>query len=167
MNSSLSELADRVNAWCLEHHIAPANGQASEALTLRTLRYYRTVGLLDAPLAGKGKSYGQRHFLQAVAVRILQSQGQPLTRIQSLLFGRSDEELETIAQHATEWATHAPPSPPSPSLSLPFSQAESWEMVPLTEQFLLISRGGASLPAATLERLRAVLEDAEKPLTIL
>lgn len=162
MNHSLSELADRVNAWCSEHRIAPANGQASEELTVRTLRYYRTVGLLDAPLAGKGKSYGQRHFLQAVAVRILQSQGQPLNRIQSLLFGRSDEDLETIAQQATEWASDAPPLPASLPIS-PF-RAESWEMIPLTEQFLLICRGGTPLPPATLERLRAVLEDADKPL---
>ena len=162
MNHSLSELAERVNAWCAEHRIAPANGQASEELTVRTLRYYRTVGLLDAPLAGKGKAYGRRHFLQAVAVRILQSQGQPLNRIQSLLFGRSDGDLETIAQHATEWAGSAPSPPPMMPIS---SRAESWEMIPLTEQFLLICRGGASLPPTTIERLRAVLEDTEKPLT--
>jgi DNA-binding transcriptional MerR regulator len=83
-----------VNAWCHERGLRPANGQAARDLSARTLHYYRSSGLLDPPETGAGRGYGQRHFLQLAAIRILQAQGLPLSRIQQLLFGRSDEELE-------------------------------------------------------------------------
>ena len=88
----IQELAERVNAWCRERELQPANGQAASELSARTLHYYRSAGLLDAPESGAGSGYGQRHFLQLAAIRILQAQGLPLSRIQQLLFGRSDKE---------------------------------------------------------------------------
>ena len=49
---SLGELSARINAWCGEHAIAPASGQAGEAVSERSIRYYRTLGLIDAPAGG-------------------------------------------------------------------------------------------------------------------
>jgi DNA-binding transcriptional MerR regulator len=157
VNCSLPELAAQVNAWCSQHRVAPASGQAAEELSTRTLRYYRTVGLLDAPFSGGGRGYGRRHFLQVVAVRVLQAQGLPLNRIQSLLFGRPDEELETIADHATSLAESAVAAPAMPA----FLQPESWQVIPITQDFLLVSRRASLVPAATLERIRAVLNGAD------
>ena len=93
---TIQELAETVNAWCRDRALQPANGQAASELSARTLHYYRSSGLLDAPDSGAGRGYGRRHVLQLKAIRILQAQGLPLSRIQQLLFGRSDEELEQI-----------------------------------------------------------------------
>lgn len=154
---NLTELAAKVNAWCESHDIAPANGQVAEALTVRSLRYYRTVGLLDAPMTGGGSGYTEHHFLQAAAVRVLQSQGLPLNRIHSLLFGRSDEGLRTVLGHNV-LAPREPAAPETP----PLSRGEQWLMQPLVEDILIVSTRGKALSPATLQRLRDVLSEARE-----
>lgn len=101
MSLSLEQLATKITDWCAQYGVVPANGQVAAETTVRTLRYYRTMGLLDAGADGGGSGYGEHHFLQAAAVRVLQGQGLPLSRIQSLLFARSDEELGAILNAAT------------------------------------------------------------------
>jgi|GEM_PF-3783113 len=110
-------LADQVTAWHALHRIVPSNGQV--ATNVRTAHYHRTLGLLDAPTEGGGKGFGERHFLYACAVRLLQSERLPLTRIQSLLFGRSDEELvaeltptDTLVDEAVCYSLAAPEGVP-------------------------------------------------------
>ena len=93
---SLVELAKEVNAWCTKHRVLPANGQAGETLTLRNLRYYRTLGLLDGPTSPGGQGYGEKHRLQLIAIRLLQAQGLPLNRIRTLLYSRDLGELREI-----------------------------------------------------------------------
>jgi len=88
----------RDNAWCRNRALQPANGQTASELSARTLHYYRSV----APESGTGRGYGRRHLLQLKAIRILQAHGLPLSRIQQLLFARSDKELEQIAESAGE-----------------------------------------------------------------
>ena len=56
---SIQELADVVNGWCAGHDIEPASGQAGKAVTERNIRYYRTIGLLDAPADGGGHGFGK------------------------------------------------------------------------------------------------------------
>jgi DNA-binding transcriptional MerR regulator len=136
MAYSLDSLADAVNAWCTQHRVTPANGQAATELSVRTLRYYRTVNLLDAPASGGGAGYGERHFLQACAVRVLQAEGLPLNRIQSLLFGRSDGELQSVIDAAAKGTVELP----SPNQAPLPAQPESWQTWPLGSDFLLISR---------------------------
>src|SRR5215471_4775161 len=99
---TIQELAETVNAWCRDRALQPANGQTASELSARTLHYYRSTGLLDAPESGAGRGYVRRHLLQLQAIRILQAQGLPLSRIQQLLFARSDKELEQIAESAAE-----------------------------------------------------------------
>ena len=157
MNVNLTELADKVNAWCESRGIAPANGQVAEALTVRSLRYYRTVGLLDAPLIGGGSGYTEHHFLQAAAVRVLQSQGLPLNRIHSLLFGRPDEDLRTVLER-NDLAPRTSVAPEGPA----FARPANWQMQPLTDEFLLISTHGKTLSPTTVQRLREVLSEAQE-----
>src|ERR1700745_2346958 len=95
---TMQELAGTVNAWCRDRALRPANGQTASELSARTLHYYRSAGLLDAPESGAGRGYGYRHLHQLKAIRILQAHGLPLSRIQQLLFARSDKELEQIAE---------------------------------------------------------------------
>jgi DNA-binding transcriptional MerR regulator len=150
MNVTLDELAQCVNLWCGNHQITPANGQAAAEMTVRTLRYYRTVNLLDAPISGGGDGYVNRHYLQACAVRALQAQGLPISRIQSLLFARSDEELQEFMNTAEAGSAALPEAPALPP-------PETWHTAPITESLMLVSRGAplqlTSAQAAAIKQI--------------
>jgi DNA-binding transcriptional MerR regulator len=148
---TIQELAERVNDWCEERGVRPANGQAASDLSARTLRFYRSSGLLDAAESGVGRGYGQRHFLQLAAIRILQAQGLPLSRIQQLLFGRSDEELEQIAQSARKVASGA-----VDLRHQPFSSHETWTTYPLDERLFLVARDRRVLSTSQIEAIRKI-----------
>lgn len=154
MSFSLEQLASQVTEWCARHGVVPANGQVAADTTVRTLRYYRTLGLLDAALEGGGSGYTQHHYLQAAAVRVLQGQGLPLTRIQSLLFGRSDEELQGILD-TVEGGGGQMPETENPK----WVQPETWQTWPVSPEFLLISRRpGVTLTADQLEAIRLIIQ---------
>jgi DNA-binding transcriptional MerR regulator len=156
MNLSLAGLAAAVNDWCAEHDVAPANAQAGECVTERNIRFYRTMGLVDAPEGGSA-GYGEKHLLQLVAIRLLQAQGLPLRRIRELLYGRSLAELREIRRRGLQEARKS-------AAEIPFAVGstsgadELWRMIPLDEDFLLVSRRGTPLTpgqrAAVLQALR-------------
>jgi DNA-binding transcriptional MerR regulator len=148
---SAQRLADLVNLWCQEHRVHPANGQAGEQISVRNIRYYRTLGLLDAPEFGGGQGFGEKHRLQLIAIRLLQAQGLPLNRIQQLLFGRSLEELSEIEQRGLAELRETRVSAFRPGGD------ESWNMMPLNDEFMLVSRHGRSVGADVRQRLLAVL----------
>ncbi len=158
MIASLSapELAETVNQWCDQHGISPVNGQAGEAISVRTIRYYRGLGLLDPPKSGAGQGYEEKHRLQLVAVRLLQAQGLPLSRIQQLLLGRSVEDLRVVERKGIAEIS---------SLSRTASEVPSdevWSVTPLNSDFLLVSRNGRKLPRELRERLARVLNGEEE-----
>lgn len=64
----------------------PKNGQVRAVPDDRTIRYYGSIGLLDRPLAMRGRTalYGRRHLAQVVAIKRLQSTGRSLAEIQEL-----------------------------------------------------------------------------------
>jgi DNA-binding transcriptional MerR regulator len=133
MALEIEQLAHDVTAWCTRHRVVPANGQVAADTQVRTLRYYRTLGLLDAPVDG---GYTQRHFLQACAVRVLQAEGLPLSRIHTLLYGRSDAELQQVADSRVQGRT---PELPATQPATP-ATAEAWQTYPLSADFLLVAR---------------------------
>jgi DNA-binding transcriptional MerR regulator len=145
---TIQELAGTVNAWCRDRALQPANGQTASELSARTLHYYRSAGLLDAPESGAGRGYGRRHLLQLKAIRVLQAHGLPLSRIQQLLFGRSDKELEQIAESAPE----IDPSPAN-FQSPTFASKETWTTYPLNGQLFIVARNGALLSTSQLEAI--------------
>lgn len=170
MSLSLEQLATKITDWCAQYGVVPANGQVAAETTVRTLRYYRTMGLLDAGADGGGSGYGEHHFLQAAAVRVLQGQGLPLSRIQSLLFARSDEELGAILNAATGAGQGAAglavldkPAPAAPAAASAsaaalgsdaasghtvktarpqqaHAQVQAWQSWPVTPEVMLVSR---------------------------
>ncbi len=146
---SAEALAEEANRWCEQHGVTPASGQAGEQITERSIRYYRTLGLLDPPLTGGGQGYGEKHRLQLVAVRLLQAQGLPLNRIRDLLFGRTVEELKGIERQGLAEVQAGPVFRPA--------LGESWGVTPLDEEFLLISRRGRGLSPELRERLLHLL----------
>ena len=149
---SLEELVDSVQAWCEEHRVQPANGQAAENISERTIRYYRTIGLLDAPLGGYVKSFAEKHRLQLLAIRLYQAMGLPLRKIREELYGKSEQMLQELVRKPAECDVHGL------STLAVASSAESWTVTPLTEEFLLVSRRGRSLPSKVLLMLREVLD---------
>lgn len=151
---SAGELAEQVNHWCDQNGVAPASGQAGDRMTERNIRYYRTLGLLDPPLAGGGRGFGEKHLAQLIALRLLQAQGLPLSRIRELLFGRSLDELKRIeTEGLREWRS------PAVAGFRPLPR-ESWGVTPLNEEFLLISRRGQTLSQELRARLLAALDGA-------
>jgi DNA-binding transcriptional MerR regulator len=156
---SLEELSDRINAWCDENGVVPANGQAGETVSERNIRYYRTLGLVDAP---DGGAYGEKHLLQLTAIRLLQAQGVPLRRIRELLYGRSLAELREIRRRGLAESQRVSAAF---RVMLPV-QDELWRVIPLDEDFLLVSRSGASLTPAQREAvLRAIRASTPTPST--
>lgn len=152
--SNVDTLAEAVDNWCSEHEIAPLNGQASTKLSVRNLRYYRSLGLIDGP--GEGGQYGRKHFCQLAAVRILQSKGQPLKTIQELLYGRTPAELERVLRDGAAEARQA-------TSRFQPDGAETWRTQPLDDDWLLISRSGRRLTAAQLAALREILNQPSVP----
>jgi DNA-binding transcriptional MerR regulator len=151
---SLESLAAEVQKWTDRHRIHPANGQTAEEITERTIRYYRTLGLLDPPAGGYVKMFSEKHKLQLIAIRIYQSQGLPLRRIRDELYGQSLEDLRALEKQA---AMHI--GKPEVSV-MPFSQptkTESWAVVPLAADFLLVSRNHQSLPRVIVDKINQLL----------
>jgi DNA-binding transcriptional MerR regulator len=153
----IQELAETVNGWCHDRGLEPANGQAASELSPRTLHYYRSSGLLDAPESGAGGGYGRRHLLQLKAIRILQAQGLPLSRIQELLFGRSDNELERFTDSAGK--TGLGPADLFPH-ALP--SQETWTTYPLNEHHFLVAREEGRLSASQLAAIRKICNTPER-----
>lgn len=65
---------------------APRNGQVRAVPDERTIRYYGTLGLLDRPVAMRGRTalYGKTHLAQVIAIKRLQHTGRSLADIQEL-----------------------------------------------------------------------------------
>ncbi len=155
---SLEELSEKVNGWCEAHGVLPASGGAGEKVSERNIRYYRTLGLIEAPAMG---FYGEKHFLQIVALRILQSRGVPLRQIRELLYGRSEADLKEVQRRALEEIS-------ARATSSPFSAAsaeEIWRTIPINEDFILISRRGTPITAAQRNAVVQALQPEDKQMS--
>lgn len=145
--------------WCREHQLVPANGQASERVSERSIRYYRTLGLLDAPEAGGG--FSEIHRLQLIALRILQTEGLPLRRIRVLLHGRNREDLLELQSRATASRNSSQkfdvPSPVPQGVGTLSGRVETWKVMPIDSEFSLVSKTGRELDAKTMESVRQLL----------
>ncbi|MEX1118801.1 MAG: MerR family transcriptional regulator [Terrimicrobiaceae bacterium] len=125
------------------------SGQAAEKLTIRNLRFYRTQGLLDGPMAGR--RYGRRHFLQLASIRILQAHGLPLGKIREVLDSKTDAELHELLRQAKQEGVGM-----AGGLG-PIKSMESMELIGLTGDFLLLCRGRKRPPASVLEKVVEIL----------
>jgi DNA-binding transcriptional MerR regulator len=150
---SLEELSQQVNAWCAEHGIEPASGQVGELVSERNVRYYRTLGLVDAPVDGR---YTEKHLLQLSAIRLLQAQGLPLRRIRELLYGRSLSDLQEIRRRGLVEARKATGAL---RVAMPVGD-ELWRAIPLDEDFLLVSRRGTPLTTSQRDAVLLALRGA-------
>jgi DNA-binding transcriptional MerR regulator len=96
---------------------AAPDARVSASPDARTVRYYTTLGLLDRPrIENRQARYGQRHLLQLLVIKILQSQDLPLARIQELMYGRSDAELQQMIDSLPPAEEQTLPEPPALTL---------------------------------------------------
>jgi DNA-binding transcriptional MerR regulator len=96
---TLDELAERVDAALAVDYAGPPSGRVRAVPDRRAIRWYTTIGLIDRPVAHRGRTalYGPRHLLQLVAVKRLQAEGLPLVAIQQELAGATDSQLARVA----------------------------------------------------------------------
>ncbi len=91
---------------------AAPDARVSAAPDARTVRYYTTLGLLDRPrIENRQARYGERHLLQLLAIKALQSLELPLAQIQQALYARSDTELRQLVDTLPKPDKTAPPLP--------------------------------------------------------
>jgi DNA-binding transcriptional MerR regulator len=101
---SIAELADRAAAALGGGADAAStrrvNGRVRDVPNERLIRWYTTIGLVDPPLARRGRTalYGPRHLLQLVAVKRRQAEGRSIAEIQVELAGATDATLSEIAR---------------------------------------------------------------------
>lgn len=97
---TLEQLSDRVADLLADGYEGQRNGRVRELPNGRTIRWYTTIGLVDRPLATRGRValYGPRHALQLAAIKQLQARGLSLAEVQERLLGISDEELAGLAK---------------------------------------------------------------------
>jgi DNA-binding transcriptional MerR regulator len=114
---TLDELAERVDmALAVDYHGQPS-GRVRAVPDRRAIRWYTTIGLIDRPVAHRGRTalYGPRHLLQLVAVKRLQAKGLPLVAIQQELAGATDSQLARVAR-LPAGARPTVPSGPVPAI---------------------------------------------------
>jgi DNA-binding transcriptional MerR regulator len=97
---TIEQLPDQVAALLADNYDGQSNGRVRELPNGRTIRWYTTIGLVDRPMAMRGRTalYGWRHLLQLAAVKKLQSAGRTLAEIQELLLGATDRRLQELAE---------------------------------------------------------------------
>lgn len=96
---TLPQLVAAVPRLLAGRYAGSTSGRIRGLPDLRTVRWYRTLGLVDAAGCHRGRTalYGRRQLLQLVAIKQLQAGNLPLADIQAGLAGRSDRELATVA----------------------------------------------------------------------
>src|SRR5262245_5360556 len=103
------------------------------------------------------KTFSDKHRLQLIAIRLFQAQGLPLRKIRDELYGKSLEDLAEFAQQAS---THGVKGQSLPVPFAPPSASESWTVVPLINEFLLVSRQNQPLPRAVIDSINQILRAA-------
>ena len=99
MELTIGELAATASAAVASADVRGANRRVTDLPDERTIRWYSTIGLLDRPSGSRGRTalYDERHVLQLVAIKRLQSEGRTLAEIQDELVGATDRTLRRIA----------------------------------------------------------------------
>ncbi|SDL69202.1 MerR HTH family regulatory protein [Nonomuraea maritima] len=163
---TLGELAGHAARALRADASPPANGRVRDLPGERLIRWYTTIGLIDPPLARRGRvaQYGRRHLLQLVAVKRLQAAGRSIAEIQAALAGATDRMLEATARlpAAGEPARPADDPPAEP-------RARFWAERPRTpdQDAVVLHDGPAPGEMVTgvrlAERVRIVLDATRLP----
>jgi MerR-like DNA binding protein len=97
---TLDQLTQQVERALAVDYGGAANGRIRSVPDQRAIRWYTSIGLVDRPLAMRGRTalYGERHLAQLVAIKRRQAAGLTLTQVQEEMAGATDVELRLMAQ---------------------------------------------------------------------
>jgi DNA-binding transcriptional MerR regulator len=164
---TLDELVAKAAELLSVSSVEQGSGRVRETPDRRTVRYYTTLGLLDRPAEFRGRVglYGARHLWQLMAIKRLQSRGEPLQGVQQRLLNATDAELRRVAAPpagVTANASRAPQSPRAKSFWLEApAERETGDAAPAVSTFTgLELDGGVSLTLSAARRVLAP-EDLE------
>lgn len=93
-----SALADAALELLRSSGIEQERGTVSDFPDERTIRFYLSEGLIDAPEERRGSAsiFGYRDLLQLMVVKKLQAEHFPIRKIREIVAGRSEAELEEL-----------------------------------------------------------------------
>jgi DNA-binding transcriptional MerR regulator len=97
---TLDELVARVREALAAEYPGAPNGRVRDVPDRRAIRWYTTIGLVDRPLAMRGRTalYGPRHLEQLVAIKRRQAEGHSLATIQAEFTWLTPQGLSDAAQ---------------------------------------------------------------------
>ena len=146
-------LAAHVTALVDSAGLRPTNASARAAPSARSVRFYVSHGLLDRPEgAGTAATYGYRHFLQLLAIKIRQREGQTLETIKREMKDVTGDALERRIAQSLAPALVANPVTPRTEDEAPVA----WRRMPVADGVELHVRGDS--PSSNEEALVAMRE---------
>jgi|SRR5690242_16784269 hypothetical protein len=146
-------LAAHVTALVDSAGLRPTNASARAAPSARSVRFYVSHGLLDRPEgAGTAATYGYRHFLQLLAIKIRQREGQTLETIKREMKDVTGDALERRIAQSLAPALVANPVSPRTEDEAPVA----WRRMPVAEGVEIHVRGDS--PSSNEEALVAMRE---------
>ena len=146
-------LAAHVTALVDSAGLRPTNASARAAPSARSVRFYVAHTLLDRPEgAGTAATYGYRHFLQLLAIKIRQREGQTLETIKREMKDVTGDALERRIAQSLAPALVANPVSPRTEDETPVS----WRRMAVAEGVEIHVRGDS--PSSNQEALVAMRE---------
>ncbi|MBI3791134.1 MAG: hypothetical protein HY275_09685 [Gemmatimonadetes bacterium] len=92
--------------------VRPTNAVARAAPSMRAVRFYVSIGLLDRPEgAGTAATYGYKHLIQLLAIKVRQREGQTLEVIKKEMTTSTGDALERRVATALAPVLGAAPVP--------------------------------------------------------
>lgn len=140
--------------------VKPTNASARAMPSARAVRFYVANGLLDRPEgAGTAATYGYRHLLQLLAIKIRQREGQTLDAIKTEMRETTGDALErrVAASLAPALSLHLDNGTPRSS-----NPVMSWKRVSIADGVELSIR--EDTPAITDETLVALRDTLRRQL---
>ena len=148
-------LAAHVTALVDSAGLRPTNASARAAPSARSVRFYVSHGLLDRPEgAGTAATYGYRHFLQLLAIKIRQREGVTLDTIKQEMKDVTGDSLERRV--ATSLASALGATVETRKQANDDESAASWRRLPVADGVELHVRDDS--PSAREEALMAMRE---------
>ena len=146
-------LAAHVTALVDSAGLRPTNASARAAPSARSVRFYVSHGLLDRPEgAGTAATYGYRHFLQLLSIKIRQREGQTLETIKREMKDVTGDALERRIAQSLAPALVANPVTPRTEDEAPVA----WRRMPVADGVELHIR--ADSPSSNEDALVAMRE---------
>lgn len=129
--------------------IAAGDGRVADRLTARTLRYYRSLGMVDPPAARQANTnlFSRRHALQMAAARAVQAaERAPIAEVQRRLHGLTDTDLAATFAAAARAADGPAPAPRAAFWAAPAVAADPAAAAPASTPALVL----AAAPGVTV-----------------